>query len=195
MQTEIPTTRQYLADVLWAVRGEGAHAERVNLLTGESRAYAPRPSGAATLAHGFAGISKFFPGARDLVASLEEALFERVIGTPADGNPLVFDDQYISTGGQLYELIVGHDRFNADLRPLALAAKYPAASVHRLCCHPYDLCTELIAREAGVAVTDPRGGQVACPLDIRADVSWVAYANERIRAEVEPVLQELLRGW
>jgi len=195
MQTEIPTTRQYLADRLWAVRGEGARAERSNLLTGESRAYTPQPSRAESLAHGFAGITKFFPGARDLVASLEETLFERILGTPADGNPLVFDDQYISTGGQLYELIVGHDRFNADLRPLALAAKYPAASRHRLCCHPYDFCTELIAREAGVIVTDPWGAEVTCPLDIRVDLAWVGYANRKIQAQVEPVLQELLREW
>ena len=37
-----------------------------------------------------------------------------------DGVPLVFDDQYISTGGQLYELAVGHDLFTADLRPAVL---------------------------------------------------------------------------
>lgn len=197
MQTEIPTSRQYLADVLWAVRGEGAHAERHNLLTGGVCPYAPQPSRATTVAHGFATISKFFPGARDLIARLEEELVERVVGTPADGNPLVFDDEYICTGGQLYELIVGHDRFIADLRPPALAAKYPAAGVHRLCCHPYDICTELIAREAGVHVTGPAGGPLQAPLDIRADVAWVGYANAAIRAQVEPALRELLAaaGW
>ncbi|MBI3946051.1 MAG: inositol monophosphatase [Armatimonadetes bacterium] len=193
VQTEIPTTRQHLADVLWAVRGQGAHAERHNLVSGETRAYTPRPSHAPTLAHGFAGITKFFPGARDLVARLEEALFERVVGTPADGNPLVFDDQYIATAGQLYELTVGHDRFNADLRPLALAAKYPAAGIHHLCCHPYDCCTELIAREAGVIITGPDGRPLDARLDIREDVAWIGYANPRIRALVEPVLLDLLQ--
>lgn len=195
MQTEIPTTRQYLADTLWAVRGAGARAERRNVLTGECQPYVPRPSQASSLAHGFAGLCKFFPGARDLVAALEEALFERVVGAPADGNPLVFDDQYVSTGGQLYELCVGHDRFTADLRPLALAAKYPGASVHRLCCHPYDVCTELIAREAGVVITDAWGGPLSAPLDIRCDVAWAGYANPAIRSLVESVLQDLLRQW
>ena len=37
---------------------------------------------------------------------------------PADvTRAAVFDDQYISTGGQFYEMIAGHDRFIADLRP------------------------------------------------------------------------------
>ena len=30
----------------------------------------------------------------------------------------VFDDEYLSSGGQLHELMTGHDRFVADLRPL-----------------------------------------------------------------------------
>ena len=47
-----------------------------------------------------------------------EFLADELIG-PADvTRATVFDDQYISTGGQFYELIVGHDRFNADLRPV-----------------------------------------------------------------------------
>lgn len=197
MQSEIPTSRQYLVDRLWAVRGQGARAERENLLSGETTPFVPRPSRVPNLAHGFASIVKFFPGGRDLVARLEEELFERVVGAAPDGNPLVFDDQYMSSGGQLYELTVGHDRFIADLRPLALAAKYPAAAVQRLCCHPYDLCTELIAREAGVWVTDAWGEPVRVPLDIRADVAWVGYANAAIRAQVQPLLQQLMRemGW
>jgi fructose-1,6-bisphosphatase/inositol monophosphatase family enzyme len=61
-----------------------------------------------------------------------------------------------------------------------------------LCCHPYDVCTELIAREAGVIVTDERGQPLDAPLDIRANVSWIGYANETIRQKVEPVLLRLL---
>jgi len=30
-------------------------------------------------------------------------------------SPQVFDDEYIASGGQLYELMVGHDRFLADV--------------------------------------------------------------------------------
>ena len=190
MQTEIPTTRQYLADTLWAVRNCGVHAERCNLLTGDVQSYTPQPSVATTLRHGFAMLSKFFPAGKQLLAWLEEELVRRLLGECEI--PLTFDDQYISTAGQLYELIIGHDRFNADLRPLVFKALELPDDETPLCAHPYDLCTELIAREAGVIVTDEKGMQLNAPLDVRANVSWIGYANETLRKQIEPVLHELL---
>jgi hypothetical protein len=62
-----------------------------------------------------------------------------------------------------------------------------------LCCHPYDLCTALIAEEAGVILTDSSGAPADAPFDAVADVAWVGYANERVRTAVEPVLQDALR--
>jgi hypothetical protein len=190
MQTEIPTTKQYLSDVLWAVRGEGAYAERHNLLTGEAKPFTLQPSKASTLQHGFAMLSKFFPVGKGLLSQIEEELLRRLLGESRI--PLAFDDQYISTGGQLYELMVGHDRFNADLRPIVFEALGLRGDSTPLCAHPYDLCTELIAREAGVIVTDENGRQLNAPLDIRVNVSWVGYANEALRMQIEPLLQELL---
>lgn len=190
VMTELPTTRHLYGDTLWAVRGQGAHAERQNLLTRDVESYVPHPSRAATVAHGFASITKFFPGCKVQAAQLEEALFAAVLGDEEGGNPLAFDDQYVTTGGQLYELIVGHDRFNADLRPVFLGPK-PS----RLCCHPYDICTELIAREAGVVVTDERGAPITSSLDIREPVSWIGYANKDIEAQLAPTLLKLLREY
>jgi hypothetical protein len=198
MQTEVPTTRHFLSDLLYAWIGSGARGETHHLFTGEVAPFTPSPSNASTIAHGFATISKFFPGGKEITARLEEAVVEQVLGPPADGNPQVFDDQYVSSGGQLYELMVGHDRFNADLRPFTLAAAArqaetgSASPAARLCAHPYDLCTELIAREAGVRVTDAWGRPLSAPLDIHADVSWIGYANEAIRLQIEPVLLALL---
>jgi hypothetical protein len=204
MQTELPTARAYLSDMLWAVVGEGAHAETHDLLSGAVSPATLQPSRAAGLEHGFAAITKFFPGGKELAARLEEQLFLELMGPPSDGNPQVFDDEYICSGGQLYELMAGHDRFLADLRPVFHAALRkavrddpssplrPYAATPLLCCHPYDLCTELIAREAGVAVTDERGAHLDAPLDIRADVSWIGYANASIRRKVEPLLLRLL---
>jgi fructose-1,6-bisphosphatase/inositol monophosphatase family enzyme len=57
-----------------------------------------------------------------------------------------------------------------------------------ICCHPYDVCTELIAREAGVIVTDVLGGTLRAPLRIEPDVAWAGYANDAIRREIEPRL-------
>jgi hypothetical protein len=61
-----------------------------------------------------------------------------------------------------------------------------------LCCHPYDLCTELIAREAGVVVTGVDGAPLKAPLAVDPDVSWVGYANDRIRTTIEPLLRTAL---
>src|SRR5438132_2370339 len=44
IQTEIPLLKQHLSDAAWAVRNEGAHAERFNRLTGESMPIPLRPS-------------------------------------------------------------------------------------------------------------------------------------------------------
>jgi fructose-1,6-bisphosphatase/inositol monophosphatase family enzyme len=194
VQTEIPLVKQHLSDTLWAVKSEGAHAERFDRLTGETREVHLRPSGAPTIAHGFAMVARFFPGAREELAAIDEEIVRGALGPVRAGKAHCFEDQYICSGGQLYELIAGHDRFVADLRPLMethLAARGLRLGI---CCHPYDLATELIAREAGVIVTDPEGRPLEAPLDCESDVAWVGYANEAVRAQVEPLLQAALRS-
>ena len=193
VQTEIPLVKQHLSDVVWAARGQGAHAERYDRLTGRSHPIKLRPSSATTIAHGFAMISRFFPGAREELAAIDEEIVRGALGPVRTGKAHCFEDQYISTGGQLYELLAGHDRFVADLRPL-LERSLAARGLHLgICCHPYDLATELIAREMGVIVTDPAGGPLRSPLDVDSDVAWVGYANQAIRDQIEPLLQSALR--
>ncbi len=121
LQAELPTPRAALADTLWAVEGYGAHGETLDLRDGSVTPFTPRPSGAASVAGGFASFVKFFPGVKARTAVIEEAFFREVMGPPPETAPQVFDDQYISSGGQLYELMVGHDRFVADVRPLFAA--------------------------------------------------------------------------
>jgi fructose-1,6-bisphosphatase/inositol monophosphatase family enzyme len=192
VQTEIPLVKQHLADVLWAVRGEGAHAERIDRLTGERRPLTLRPSRAPTIAHGFAMIARFFPGAREELAAIDEEIVRGALGPVQPGKAHLFEDQYISSGGQLYELMAGHDRFVADLRPLLERVLARRGLALGICCHPYDLCTELIARELGVSVTDAAGRPLDAPLDVHADVAWAGYANAAVRAQVEPLLQAAL---
>jgi len=189
VQTEIPLVKQHLCDEVWAVRGHGASALRVNRLTGESRPLDVHPSTATTIAHGFAVLSRFFPGNRAVLAAIDDEVVEAVLGPPRRGKAQSFEDQYISTAGQLYELIVGHDRFVADVRAL-FERRTPGVAA--LCCHPYDLCTELIAREVGVSVTDESGRLLAAPLDVTSDVAWVGYANQALRTRVEPHLRRAL---
>jgi hypothetical protein len=194
VQTELPLVKQHLCDQLWAVRGEGVTARRHDRLSGADTPLALRPSSASTLAHGFSTISRFFPGSRAELAAIDDEVAARLLGAPQPGKAQLFEDQYISTGGQLYELMAGHDRFIADLRPLFERRR---AGGPALCCHPYDLCTELIARELGVIVTDEHGQTLDAPLDVTSDVAWVGYANAEVRRSVEPVLQDALRtrGW
>ena len=193
VQTELPLLKQHLCDVLWARKSGGLHSERVNRLTGERTPLALRPSSAVSVEHGYAQLVRFFPGIREELAAIDDEIMRGALGPPRRGKAQCFEDQYISSGGQLYELIAGRDRFTADLRPLmerVLAARRQALGI---CCHPYDLCTELLAREAGVIVTDETGGPVTSPLDIHSEVTWVGYANAAIRSQIEPLLQNALR--
>lgn len=194
VQTEIPLLKQHLSDRLWALRGEGAHAERYNRLLKTTEALSLKPSTAVTIAHGFATIARFFPGAREELAAIDDEIVREALGPVQTGKAQCFEDQYICTGGQLYELIAGHDRFVADLRPLIEPVLNARGLKLGICCHPYDLATELIAREAGVIVADPAGGPLQATLDIEADVAWAGYANEALRAQIEPRLQAALRA-
>ena len=188
VQTEIPLLKQHLSDQLWAVRGEGVHAQRIDRLTGSSVPLKLRPSPATTFAHGFASVSRFFPGARDVLAAIDDEIVAEVLGPAAAGKALCFEDQYLSTGGQLYELMAGHDRFIADIRPVLTPILTSRGLPRPLCCHPYDLCTALVAEELGVRLADASGAVLDAPFDLDADVSWVAYANDRLRARVQPAL-------
>jgi hypothetical protein len=188
VQTEIPLLKQHLCDQAWAVRGEGVQAQRIDRLTGNSTPLALRPSHAPTPAHGFASVSRFFPGGRDILAAIDDEIMAEVLGPAVAGKAACFEDQYLSTGGQLYELMAGHDRFIADIRPVIGALLTKRGLPRPLCCHPYDLCASLIATELGVRLTDAGGNELDTPFDLDADVSWVGYANDRLRACLEPAL-------
>ena len=191
VMTELPTSKMSQGDVLWSIKGQGAHGERERLDTRHSGLSTQdlilSPSRAQTLAHGFAMVSNFFPGTKVLASELMEHILSKLLG-PADvKKATVFDDQYISTGGQFYELIVGHDRFNADLRPLFYALQNQPEG---LCCHPYDCATALIAQEAGVILTDGQGKPLDGPMDVTTGLSWAAFANETLRRQIEPLIAE-----
>jgi fructose-1,6-bisphosphatase/inositol monophosphatase family enzyme len=176
--TELPTAKQGAADQLSATRGGGLRAERVDLARGGRHALHARPSTATDLEHSFSGLTKFFLPGKASLAALEAELFERL------GDTVVFDDQYLSTGGQLHELITGRDRFIADLRPLV--------TDDGLACHPYDVCTSMLLEEVGGVVTDPWGNPLAVPLDNVTPVAWVGYGNEVLAARIGPVLATLV---
>lgn len=192
VQTEIPTSKQWRSDVLSAIKGKGAEVFGVNVLTGERVDVTLTPSRSDTIEHGFAMISRFFPGGKDILSKVEEELAEALIGPIQSGKARLFEDQYICTGGQFYELMAGHDRFNADLRPNLESVIAERGQSLGICCHPYDVCTELIAREMGIHISKPDGAPLDAPLDTTSPIAWVGYANRQLRDSIEPIFTTLL---
>ncbi|MSU70483.1 MAG: inositol monophosphatase [Opitutaceae bacterium] len=191
--TELPTSKQWRADQVSVIRGRGARgviAHAVDLRRGTRRRFTVRPSRADHFKHGFASLVRFFPEGKALTAQIEEDLWRELHGRGPRNSQVVFDDQYLSTGGQLYELLVGHDRMIGDLRPLVFA-KLRLSSA--LTCHPYDICTALILTEAGGIIETPDGRPLCVPLNTTSAVAWMGYANASLARTVRPVLRRLLK--
>ncbi len=198
VQVEIPPSTQALSAMLTAIAGGGATRRWWDVAAGTVVTGPPgelRPSTARTIRNGFAVFVDFFPGNRRDTLAIADEVFTSILGSPEAGKAAVFNDQYISSGGQMYLLASGRYRFVADIRAdvdRALAAR--GEGTVGLCAHPYDLAAGLIATELGVELTNVRGGPLDQPLDNRTNCSWIGYANAAIRHEVEgPLLAALAR--
>ncbi len=196
VMVELPASKAGWADTLTATADGPARAWRRHLVHDERLGIEVAPSGATTLHHGWAQVSNFFPGTKVLASQLMERIVTETLGAPPPGEALVFDDQYMTTAGQMAELILGHDRFCCDLRPLfyqSLEARQGGGSGRRgLECHPYDLAGMLVAQRAGVVLTDGFGRSLDAPMRVDAPVHWCGYANETLRRRIEPVISAFL---
>ncbi|HEX8523395.1 MAG TPA: hypothetical protein VF669_14165 [Tepidisphaeraceae bacterium] len=190
VMTELPTSKMGYADVLWASKNAGTQGVRVDLQMNREEPLKIQPSTAPGIDHGFASVSNFFPSTKVLSSELMEFLVSQLIGKADVTQATVFDDQYISTGGQFYELLIGHDRFNADLRPLFYRMQNQPEG---LCCHPYDCATMLIAEEAGIILTDGLGKALDGPLDTTTGLSWAGFANRALHDNIQPLLTRFLK--
>jgi len=151
------------------------------------------PSKAETIEHGFLPIVLYFEGYKKVLGSIADKLTEKIIGPVYKGISRVFDEQYISSGGELANLVTGKYRGVIDIRPfLGRITGTPFG----LCAHPYDLCTKLIVDKANAIIdcfgvyTDMIEKKV--PLDAKTDVAFIAFANKKIQNQVEPALKEIL---
>ncbi len=192
VMTELPTSRSVLSDTLWAIKGQGVQAETLHLETLVRKPRTIKPSGAHTIIGGFAQLARFFPPGRDVLARIEDKLILELVPNLVPGRAIIFEDQYISTGGQLYEVLVGHDRFVGDLRSRLYPYLQTKGIVPGHVCHPYDACTFLIGQEAGCIITDCFGEAFDAPLDVLTDVGFLLFANQHIYQEVWPRLKRLI---
>ncbi len=189
---EIPTTRAASMDSLWAIRGGGARGERINFYSRDRQSFVPQPSSNPSIHRGFVQFVRFFSPGKGELGLIEDELMMRIFPAAKNGENLTFEDQYLSTGAQLYEMLTGKDRFVADVRT-ALFAKFAnegKRTGHP--CHPYDLAASLIATEAGIIMTLPGGEPFDAPMDTLSGADWIGYANTAIRQEVEADLTALL---
>ncbi len=195
VMVELPTTRSAYSDTLWAIKGVERGRRAKHLDSGKVSPMPLKPSGAQTIYGGFGQISRFFPPGREVLAAIEEEMLLKVFPDVEEGKTIVFEDQYISSGGQMYELLVGHDRFIADLRTLLNKKLVSENKKKGHICHPYDICAKLIAEESGIMLTDAFGKNLNAPFDLHAEVDWIGYANESIRNQLEVPLQAAMRKY
>jgi len=201
VQVEIPPSSQTLSVTMTATR-EGGTKQMWWDLAARSRVVGPpgpqrplRASTASTIRGGFAVFVDFFPGNRKEMMAIADEVFEAILlDPPKAGEAAIFNDQYISSGGQMYLLATGRYRCVIDIRAdVDRAMGAQGTGSVGLCAHPYDLAAGLIATRLGVVLTDIRGESLSHPLDNVTNCSWVGYANEAIKTQVKGPLIEVLK--
>lgn len=193
MQTEIPTSKHRYFSQLIAAEGQG-FAETVYEVSSLGRVHAAsthKPSSAIDLADGFVCFPSPFPGPMATISKIYEQFYTfavQQIPDVANGAVRVFSDEYISTGGQMYLLATGRYRLVADIR------EHVQSTPGSLCCHPYDLCTELIAREAGAVIVKVDGEPLDYDIDTTTNCNWVGFANCRLNEVYFPLLSSAINA-
>jgi len=200
VMVELPTAKSNRVDDFAMFSGGKPVCVRTALDTlgdpaGEPEQIGITPSTAATLRHGWGQVTNFFPGTKVLAAELMERIAAETLGEILAGEALVFDDQYLTTGGQLVELMCGRDRFCCDLRPLMfeIVRTRGGATADGLCCHPYDMAGLLVAKQSGIIITDGFGRDLDAPFGVDHNIHWCGYANRSLRSAIEPIIHAWLR--
>ncbi len=165
-------------EVLWAVKGQGAYiekdggkAERLKTLQDDE------------IEHRFITFQSYFEGFRKPVTDIQEEVLSKFV-TPKPGQALTFEDNYLSTAGLLYFLATGRQSAVIDLRPKITDG---------LGNHVYDVCSFLIATEAGASIDFyDENNSSKIPLSLDSKVGFRAYANEKLKNKIDPILDKVL---
>jgi hypothetical protein len=201
LQTELPPLKQLYADTLWTSSLSAVSSMRKNLLAGEHAPLSLQTDPATDLRHGFVSFVNLFPRGKALLAKIEEEFLYAQAGAKLSAEELaaymrmIFSDQHLSTGGQLYGLMTGQLRMVVDARPLLNLRWRRQNEATMLCAHPYDLATWLIAQRSGVALYSPTGTQLDGPTNPTAEIGWMGFANQSLAQRYLPPILEVLRRY
>ncbi|MSR61457.1 MAG: hypothetical protein EXS08_03270 [Planctomycetes bacterium] len=133
--------------------------------------------------HGYFPFFRYEPAQRPLIARLEADFFARLVREEGAEARAIYDDQYISSAGQLMLLALGRYRMLVDPRELVRRR----FRLHGVTSKPYDLAGAVVcARAAGVIVTAAEGGALDFPIDATTPVGWAGYANAATQRRLEP---------
>ncbi len=192
---EIPISKQYLVDSFVSAKDCETIGFRKDIFSDKRWKIDCRPSTSVDLRNSFSQVSNFFPGTKALAADLMELIATECTNQSFAGRSLIFDDQYISTGGQFVELMCGKDRFCCDLRPLLyqiserLTGEKPILGLQ---CHPYDIAGLMAARNSGVIITDGWGRELDSFFDVHTPIHWCGYANSMLQSKIQPLINNWL---
>lgn len=192
VQTEIPVSKQQHFSFLSTVKGGGAyeeiyHKETLARVSGSGRKRLTAKNH-RDLQDGFVCFPHPFPGVIGQIAGKYEQFCKSVLPQVSKSQAPIFSDEYLSTGGQIYLLAVGTYRLVADIRG------YLQHETVSLCCHPYDVCTALIAQEAGSRIVNLENNALDYPLDTTTNCSWAGFANNFLYERYHELLFAVLRA-
>jgi fructose-1,6-bisphosphatase/inositol monophosphatase family enzyme len=140
--------------------------------------------------HGYFPFFRYMPDQRADIARVEASFFQNLAAHEGADLRSCYDDQYISSAGQLVLLCLGTYRMICDLRALA----GPRGN-EKVTSKPYDLAgAVLCARAAGCIVTAPDGAELDFPIDCETPVGFVGWTNaetaERLRSHLRAALEK-----
>lgn len=193
LQTEIPLPKYLHTETLWAVPGKGAHRLVENLSTHEFSLALRRADTAADLRHSFVSFVNIFQHGKTAIAALEEDFLRRALAGHENEPALVFEDQHLSSAGQLHALVAGQTKLVVDIRPLLNRVLQRRGKATMLCSHAYDLCTWLIAHEAGAIVLSPNGEPFDGATHAAAETAWIGFTNRALAERYQEMLRHTLQ--
>ncbi len=133
--------------------------------------------------NGYFPFFRYAPDQRPALAELEARFFARIAEREGADLRTVYDDQYISSAGQLVLILSGTYRMLVDARAL-LAARSGAPTVTS---KPYDVGGAIVvARAAGAVVTGADGSELSFPIDAETPVHLAMYANRATWTRLAP---------